>query len=409
MPTSSNFFDNLTVVPPADIVEAVQNDKRPTGRGMVWTIRNEVLPSDLYCYLRAKFGPPNGLQNLFRKDDSDNLIHWEWVLNSDFGWLSFIGMSFRTELLFTGSFPFDESYKSTLTKIIKSDFRNYAKPMAIIRNSLEDWVEFANPYYRIKQSIDKLLNDLQKLELRPEEDGIPDLTNSAQAAQVEKEWQALYEKYSKANGLCFGIRSMLPVMAEAFVNLVFFALMRPDISSDTRLKDHITRQPIDIRIKTLHTNCVAFAQPVDYSHPACRAYHSLVNERNDLLHGNINLDKLKFNEIYFNGKTPIFKQYHSMWHRTVGIEAEAVGLRRLNKEIETVNNLVSYIASCMTQTMQEKFERIAATRDLGLNQKTGRLGVLFPNHLVDFVAVFEGSEPHQHASSTNNPSNTTHT
>ena len=53
--------------------------KLPKGGG-TWCLGNELKPSDLYCYLIAKFGPPNGIQNLFKTDDSDNLIHWEWAL-----------------------------------------------------------------------------------------------------------------------------------------------------------------------------------------------------------------------------------------------------------------------------------------------------------------------------------------
>jgi hypothetical protein len=92
-------------------------------------------------------------------------------------------------------------------------------------------------------------------------------------------------RYSKGLGLCFGIRSMLPVMAEAFVNLLLFALMRPELKSNQRLRDNTIRQPIDIRIMNLSVTCTGFESQVDYKHAAFKAYHTLVNERNDLLHG----------------------------------------------------------------------------------------------------------------------------
>jgi len=49
----------------------------------VWIFRNELRPSDLFCYLGARFGKPNGFQNYLRSDSSDNLIHWEWALDLD--------------------------------------------------------------------------------------------------------------------------------------------------------------------------------------------------------------------------------------------------------------------------------------------------------------------------------------
>src|ERR1700722_18577774 len=45
-------------------------------------VRAHLRPVDMYAYLRARFGPPNGLQNFLRNDDSDNLIHWDFNLKS---------------------------------------------------------------------------------------------------------------------------------------------------------------------------------------------------------------------------------------------------------------------------------------------------------------------------------------
>lgn len=349
-------------------------------------LRNEIAPSDLYCYLGARFGAPNGLQNFLRSDDSDNLIHWEWALRCDRGWVTFLGMNFRTEVMFMGPFSVDESDKTGLVDQIRSDFVSHGRGMSEIRKTLENWTEFVNPYRRIRSSIEKLLDDLRELRLRPEDEAIPDITSSDQIPPDR--WGELLAKYSKGLGLCFGVRSMLPVMAEAFVNLVLFVLMKPDLKSDDRLRENTIRQHIDVRVKSLHLTCVGFKRPVDYSHEFCKAYHSLVNERNDLLHGNVVLDKLRFNEVFFNGRVPVFKQYSSMWERSVGVEIQSVGLHRLEREVETVDNFTAYLKSCMADNVREDFERIAETRDLGWNSKNGRIGILFPGHLVDFYPVF---------------------
>ena len=123
----------------------------------------------------------------------------------------------------------------------------------------------------------------------------------------EKIWREQATKYSRALGFSFGVRSMLPVMAEAFVNLILYNLMKPELAKDQRLKDSIIRMPIDVRIKPLSNNCHGFKQQVDYSMQACKDYHSLVNDRNDLLHGNIVIGKLKFNDLYFLERFRYFK------------------------------------------------------------------------------------------------------
>lgn len=385
MTLATDFVASLKGAHPKEFLEDMRREDRPK-LGHRWVLRNEIAPSDLYCYLGARFGAPNGFQNFLRKDDSDNLIHWEWCLRCGEGWLTFQGMNFRTEVWITGRDGFKDVDNSMLVSQIKADFANYGKKMSEIRKALEHWTEFVNPYRRIEGAIEKLLGDLRELKLRPEDEAIPDITSADQI--TADRWGELAGKYAKGLGLCFGIRSMLPVMAEAFVNLILFVLMRPDLKSDDRLRENTIRQPIDVRVKSLHVVCLGFERPIDYSHEFCKAYHTLVNERNDLLHGNVVLDKLKFNEVFFNGRVPVFKQYRSMWERSVGVEIQAVGLHRLEREVETVNNFIGYLKSCMNEKVRAQFEQIAQVRDLGLNSKNGRIGVLFPGHLVDFFPVF---------------------
>ncbi|MDE2177969.1 MAG: hypothetical protein KGJ50_06655, partial [Xanthomonadaceae bacterium] len=68
----ADYFLNLELVHPSCIAKVLTGGLLPKN-GMVWEIGNELLPVDIYCYLHAKYGTPNGLQNFLRSDDSDNL------------------------------------------------------------------------------------------------------------------------------------------------------------------------------------------------------------------------------------------------------------------------------------------------------------------------------------------------
>lgn len=389
MPLPSDFVAALACPHPKVIFEELRKEDRPKG-SRILVMLNEITPSDLYCYLGARFGRPNGIQNFLRKDDSDNLVHWEWMLRSQYCWLSFLGMNFRTEVWLIGDFPYYDNFLSELVDQLKADFGKYGKSMSEIRNSLEDWIEFVNPYRRLRGAVDNLFAELQELQLRPEDEAFPDLTSADQIPHDR--WGDIFAKYTKGLGLCFGIRSMLPVMAEAYVNLLLFVLMRPDLKNDERLRENTIRQPIDIRVKSLHMTCAGFGSPVEYSHEACKAYHTLVNERNDLLHGNVVLEKLKFNEVYFNGKVPVFKKYRSMWERSVDVDIRAVGLHRLAGEIEVVEHFIEYLNSRLKPDVRNHIERISQMRDLGLNKQNGRIGILFPGHLVDMFPMFKPTD-----------------
>ena len=139
-------------------------------------------------------------------------------------------------------------------------------------------------------------------------------------------------------------------------------------------------------MKSLSISCVGFAKQPDYASDACRRYHSLVNERNDLLHGNVAVDRLSFNEVYFPGTVPIFYEYRTMWQRSLGVMANAVGLPTVKAEVAVVNDLIGYVQSCLDEEHRTSVTRLTERYELGLNRATRRVGLLFPPWLVDFRA-----------------------
>jgi hypothetical protein len=385
-----DFIQGLLLAPPEDILAKMQ--ARQGWTAYIVELVNEVRPADLFCYLGARFGPPNGVQNLLRGDTSNNLIHWEWTLKHGDGLVCFQGQNYRTEIHLPQDVKWQATDREDLVTQIKSDFGRHGKEMGEIRKLLEPWVEFVNPYQRIRRAVERLREQLDSLGLdvanRDVSDNTPPdilaIDDPEARAAAHKQWEDMGSRYLKAFPLCFGIRAMLPVMAESFVNLVMHILMRPEIKSDVRLRENAVRQPIDVRIKSMSINCIGFGKAVDYASDACRAYHTLVNERNDLLHGNIVVDKLKFNEVYFWGKVPVFHEYRSMWHRARGIQARMVGLDRVSAEQEVVDNFINYLLSCLEPDIQQQLKLLADAHELGFNTSTQRFGLLFDDTLVDF-------------------------
>ena len=350
-----------------------------------WVLKNEVRPIDLYCYLAARFGTPNGIQNFLRSDDSDNLIHWEWFLCYGEGFVTIQGMSFKTEVWIAGLEYLGDSEKKGFVQQLKNHFTEYGAAMGKIRKSLEHWIEFVNPYQRLRRSVSMLNNELLSLNLDADRDSVPDISKVENSEEFQNNWKVQAKKYTKAIGLCFGIRSMLPIMAEAFVNLLLYILMKPDIRKDERLRENAIRQPIDIRIRSLSHNCSGFKQHIDYTCDICKRYHTLVNERNDLLHGNVVIEKLRFNELYFNGKVPVFIEYKSMWERSVGVAHRSVGMDLVKDESAVVDGLIQYLLSCLEDGIRDKIQLMCEKFDLGLCLDDKRLGILFPDWLVDIV------------------------
>lgn len=378
-------LDACEAIPPPCIANIITGGSLKKGGG-IWAIGNEIRPSDLYCYLYAKFGPPNGLQNQFRKDDSDNLIHWDWTLAHTSGLIMLLGLNMRTEIhLVGGDWDFPTCDKQQFIDYIKRDFANYGKQMSHVRSTvLEDWDMFVNPYKQLRDAITQLKEDLDSLALNPESEQLANPLIGSDYAKFQSEWAAMTAKYNRGVGLAMAIRAMTPVLAESFINLIFYILCRPDIKKNDRLYTSAVRTNIDIKVQSLHINCIGFKAPVDWASPECARYNSVVNERNDMLHGNVVVDKLKFSEIYFLGKVPIFKNYQSFWQHSIGVSINASGMDKVSSDFDAVNGFITYVMSCLEDNVREQVEMLADRRDLGLNKKTNRLGLLLPGHIVDF-------------------------
>lgn len=176
---------------------------------------------------------------------------------------------------------------------------------------------------------------------------------------------------------------MLPVMAESFVNFLLFILAKPEIKSNDRLYQTTLRQPIDIRVQSLHLNCNGFSSNVDYTTEECKKFHTLMNERNDLLHGNVNINKQAFGNVYFDKQMPIFDQYEDFWKKSIGVSIRTMNIQSIYGEYEVVKNFINYILSKLNEKIKEQIEHLLETSRLGFNEETKRVGILFPPYLVD--------------------------
>ncbi|HEB2779409.1 MULTISPECIES: hypothetical protein [Vibrio] len=348
----------------------------------LWFLIKNVKPVDIYCYLNARFGAPNGMQNLFKNQHSDNLFHWHYTLHYENKTVDIMCANYRIEVMHGFKFLDHQYALDSFLSDIKQDFMNYKKEISQFRTTLEKWSLFANPFYHNKSMIEYQVSALEALELdscpaegkvRPENKGV---------------FEELSARYVQATSLAFGIRILAPVYAESFVNTLIFLLADSDVKKDQRLYESIVRQNIDIRVKQLHRNCSGFAHPVDYNNAdSCKKLHSLFNKRNDLLHGNIDPKKSVYDTCYFQGNTPIFAEFKDMFTQVHTASLSISSPEQALEDYQTVQDFIAYVLMCLDEPTDQIVRQFLATQNPGWNEKTGRAGVLFPKHFVDGFAV----------------------
>jgi hypothetical protein len=82
-----------------------------------------------------------------------------------------------------------------------------------------------------------------------------------------------------------------------------------------------------------------------------------------------------------------------VWERSLQVEVDTVGLLSLRSELSTVDGLRDFILSCLDGEVRGKIDPIVERHELGFNQPTGKVGVLFPEWLADMRVGPNESEP----------------
>jgi hypothetical protein len=95
-------------------------------------IRTKISPLDMHCYLRARFGKPNGISSILltRKNTSDNYIHWDFQLKCGNEDVYILGYSKQFQIILSQNIS-DDHWRH-LIRAVKSDFGRVAREKSVL-------------------------------------------------------------------------------------------------------------------------------------------------------------------------------------------------------------------------------------------------------------------------------------
>ena len=354
------------------------NDRKISG----FIVTDEISQIDLYCYLKARFGAANGSAMAFRAPSSANLIQWSYLIIADNHFIDLVGSNTYTQIVIHGTSLFDESKFKTLIANIKKDFQRISSKLSEIKRSLEKWALFVNPYKRLERIVNSYEKQLKELDL----DNLPLPQNPAKSPETKDFFASLNKcsgAYSMAVELGTSLSMIIPVLGESFINLLIFLCAKSEIKNDSRMYENTIRIQIDVRIKSLHLYCEGFIKPVDSSKQEFKDFHSLMNSRNDFLHGNIDPHKLMYDEVCFDKTIPLFKRNQSFAERTLLPPLQFIEPKTVLRNIEIVKNFISFVLDHISPDCKQYVELVMQTSQLGWRRDTKTVGILFSERLIE--------------------------
>ncbi len=355
-------------------------------QGSHWVFSKKIIPVDLYAYLTLRFGPPNGFAMTLRTPSVDNIVHWHYTVECPASVIDLNGMD--TEInAHVHRVEVKESAWRKLESTLLSEFEANSKALAGIKNQFEKWQLFVNPYRRLTSIVDQFESKLKQIDVKaPDPPTFP--AGRSELTQFYEEMGRAFDLQREALALCVSLEMILPVMGEAAVNLLMLLLAKADLRNDKRLMEKFGRDPIDVRIKSLHLHCDGFKTSIPSSDDRLKDFLRLMNRRNDTLHGNINPNKNFGEVIYFDQRNiPLPEEQNSFTEITLKHMLADLSKEGSLSSIGVVRRFVQLLIDSLQPEAKELVQHIMNVPVLGREVKTGRIGSILPTARV---AVFLG-------------------
>lgn len=349
-------------------------------------LQRTVSPYDVYTYLHARFGQPNGLQTFLAKDDSDNLFHWDYHIRAGNSDLMLVGATEEVHVWFDEQL--DDAACWQFINALKADFARIAREKGRFAGTLEKWSIFPNQYLSIANRCAELHDTIAKALPRIDQIVAARDLNELELLTSERRRKSHSKLMAAITAAPTELSVLMPVMFESFIGLLVAGLIKPEVKRDRDAFTAFVRSPLLQKLTSMATHCNGFERAILQTNPALGRYWSVVNKRNDILHGNVDPVKNALEVVYFHGKRPLYKtggdRLLQHWVRLVAQYKPQDVLDDYIAMHEFIIEILNHLAPPVRRTIQ----MVMMDTQPGWDNKRKIFGRLFPDHVA--TSMFEG-------------------
>jgi hypothetical protein len=356
-------------------------------KGGTLAVREKISPVEMYCYLRARFGRPNGFMTFVKNHaTSDNYIHWDYHLRAGDKDLCIWGLS--REVQFAPSEDMSDDDWRSLIANIKADFGRVGKEKSQILRSLEKWVIFPNKFVQIANACAELhAVVVDCLEGQPAFKTRSFRTKREHAVQI-KELEKVRDRAVEIYDKSLQLSLLTPVLTEAFINMVALMLCKREIKNNQRQFEYFMRQNIDTKVFDLYYKCEGFSKQISADAATVVHFKQIMDRRNHAIHGNIEPQRDMIEVVYFEGKTPLFQDGGDNIGRYQAAMERVYRPRDVIRDYEGIYLFFEEVISCLEPETAKGVRLILEDPSPGYDLKRQIAGALLPHHAI--LAQFPG-------------------
>lgn len=360
-----------------ELIAFTEGKIKPRGsEGGCLVVRSRLSQVDMYSYLRARFGIPNGFQNFLRKDDSDNLVHWDFNVMAGEVHI-YILARMRDVVIMVGEPMTDEDWKS-LILALKMDFGRIGLAKSKILQSFEKFVVFQNKFAVLAN----LCADLHASIIDSPEviRKLPRVSEEANIDELKSTIESIAKRATDLYGDCLKLRLLTPIMAEAFLNMLILTFCKDEVRNDKARYNAFLRDIIPERLAKLSVNCVGFERDVDPKSNTYRDFLRVINRRNFALHGSVDPIREQIETVYFEGKRPLFADNGDHLLKLFEHLERIYAPQEVARDYEATHLFLAEVLDLLSPRYRSFFEHVIDDPYPGYEVKTKRVTKILPSY-----------------------------
>jgi hypothetical protein len=391
LPAEIGDFANWTALAQLEVVQALSERKlgrkrRPSkASGDVLVIRSHLRPLDIYAYLKARFGPPNGFLTMIKdQEDSDNWAHWDYVIQAGQYQVAFVGTTRDVHVSVQARLS-DAGWKALIVGL-KGEFARLGREKSEVVRSLEKWTIFQNKYGNIADlcaDLHQRLSDADKVS-DFDEYVYPKYKSKRTLGRLQSARKVAATIYQD----CLVLSMATPVYAEAAINMMIQIAAKPALRTDEDALESFIRLPMPDKLERLSEAVDGLLEDPRAFGETYDGFMRVWSKRNDRLHGNLHPKTDYVEVVYFDDKTPLFAEGGDNVGRFIESLHRVHQPDQVIADYEAATLFVISLMAAFTPPTRFAFDQIMNDPYPGYDAKRRIFGKLFPNHAVQ--AYFEG-------------------
>lgn len=108
----------------------------------------------------------------------------------------------------------------------------------------------------------------------------------------------------------------------------------------------------------MHLYCDGFRKGIDPESIEYKGFKSIMDKRNDFLHGNINPKEMQFDELILDNKIPLFKSEKPFSNRMIEDSLYKIERENVLKKYEEMQKFIEYVLGCLDSVPKRNVEHL---------------------------------------------------